>query len=73
MDVDRIAVRLGARRILGRDVAVGSGLVLHDHRLAGGDAQLLGEVTHQHVGAAAGRERADHMDLVARIIIRPRG
>ena len=32
-------------------------------------AQLLGEVAHDHVGAAAGRKRADEMDVLARILL----
>ena len=55
---------LARARELGRDVAGGAGLVLHDHGAAGERAQLFGKIAHQHVGAAAGREAADEADVL---------
>ena len=69
MDEDGVAVGLGLGGVLRRDVAGGADLVLDDDRLAGDRADLLGEVAHQHVGAAAGREGAHEGDVAARIFV----
>ena len=70
---DRVAVGLGARHVLDRDIAAGAGPVLDDDGAAGERPHLLGEIAHQHVGAAAGRERADEMDVLGRIVAAARG
>ena len=60
---DRVAVGLGTRQILGRNVAVGAGPVLDQHWLARARAYLLGEESHPNVGAAARRERANDVQF----------
>ena len=72
VDVHGVAVGLGARRELGRDIAGGADLVFHDHGAAGERAQLFRKIAHQHVGAASGREAADEADVLGRIVLRAR-
>ena len=48
-------------------------LVLDDDGVAGERAQLLGKIAHDHVGAAAGRKRADEVDILIGILLRLRG
>jgi hypothetical protein len=58
------------RRRLGhvgrRDGAAGTGAVLDDHVLAEQLLQLLAQLARQHIGRAAGRERRDERDHLAR-------
>jgi hypothetical protein len=47
--IEHMAVGLGARDELGRDVRIGADLVLDQHRTPGERPQLLGEVAHENV------------------------
>jgi hypothetical protein len=70
VDIDGVAVRLGARHVFGGDVADGAGLVLDDHGTIEQRPHFFGEVAHDHVGAAAGRKRADEMHVLGWILLR---
>ena len=70
-DQDRVAVGLGACDELGRDIAERARLVLDDDGAAHQRAHLVGEVPHDDVGAAAGREAADEVHVLRRVGLRP--
>jgi hypothetical protein len=61
-----MSIRLGLRRKVGADVAARAGLLLDDDRLAPLGLQLVGGDPRQHVVDAAGRERHDEFDGLAR-------
>jgi len=66
----RVAVgcRLGGE--VGADDAAGAAAVIDEDLLAEPFAELVGDDAADHVVAAAGRERDDHADRAARIIVR---
>ena len=72
VEIDRVAVGLGAREGFGRDVALRAGLVLDQHDTAGRHPQLLRVITHDDVRARAGRRAADHMNVLAWVLLRKR-
>ena len=72
-EIERVAIRPGARRVLDRNGAVGAGLVFDDDGAAGERADFFGEEAGEHVGAAAGREAGDEMEVLIRIVLRARG
>ncbi len=63
---ERVAVGGRACRHLAADVAARAGTVVHHHRLAQLGAHALGDDARQDVGGAAGRERHDDGDGLAR-------
>ena len=65
-DEQRVPVGFGLRRQIGADVAAGAGLLLDDDRLAPLRLQLVGGDARQDVVDAAGRERHDELDRLAR-------
>ena len=73
MDEDRVAVRLGAHGVLGRDIAQRAELVLDDDVASRERADLFGKEPHDRVGAAAGAEGADEMDILIRVALRAGG
>jgi hypothetical protein len=63
-DDQGIAVGIGARHFLHREVAAAASLVLHDDRLAQAFFHLDGEGAGDDGGAAAGREGHDEAEWV---------
>src|SRR6476646_8925720 len=72
LDVDRVAVGLGARDIFGGDVAHRAGLILDNDGTADHGPQLLGIEAYENIGAAAGWISADKMQILRRIGLRAR-
>ena len=66
----RVPVRRLRQHIVRRDHAGGAGLVLHHHRLAERNAQLVGDQARRDVARAAGGEADDHADVLARKLLR---
>ncbi len=71
-DQERVAVgrRLGGE--VGADDTAGAAAVIDEDLLAQSLAELIGDDAADHVVAAAGRERDDHADRAARIVVRGR-
>ncbi len=70
IDVQRVAVGLRFRHVLGSNVAGGARPVLGDHLLAPLLREFLAERTGENVRSAARRERYDDADRPRRIILR---
>jgi len=66
-DKDSVSVGFGLRHVNEGEVAGGPDLVLDDDGPAKEGAHVLGEVAREHVGAAAGWIRRDHVHLAGRI------
>jgi hypothetical protein len=62
-----VAVRLGARDIVGAEIARAARLVLDHYRLADQLRHLRPDQSREEVGAAAGRPRHDQLDLPFRV------
>ena len=71
-DVDRVAIRRGARDTTDRDRAAGAADILDDDALSERRAHALGQNARGDIGRAAGRERNDQGDLLVRIVLRLR-
>ena len=70
-DEQRVAVGSAFRRRLGADGGAGTGLVLHDHRLAQAQRELFPDRARDDVDAAARRKRRDEADRARRVLLRP--
>ena len=70
-DDERVAVRIGMRDVVHRDVAAAPALVLDHERLAEGLLHLRGEAARHDTARAAGCERHDQADGLRRIVLRP--
>ena len=57
----RIPVRVGFGQHVGADGVIGAGAVLHHHALVELGRERLGKTPGGEVGAAAGRDRHDHL------------
>jgi hypothetical protein len=62
----RVAIGLGLRDCLGRDVVAAAGPIFHCHRLTPQILELIGDDPCRQVNAAAGGRRTDDLDRVAR-------
>jgi hypothetical protein len=72
-DDERVAVRLGARRLLHRDVAAAARAVVDDDRLAEALLHLGGHGARDDRAGAAGRERHQEADRLGGPALRERG
>ena len=63
----RVAVRLGLGHMVGGDLGIGAGLVVHDHGLLEPLAQPGSHHARHGIGSTAGRERHDQGDGVGGI------
>ena len=59
---DRVAIRGGLRDRVGSDHRIAARPVFHDHRLAQGLTQFVGDQPRQDVGVSSGRKRRDEAD-----------
>ena len=66
MDIERIAIGLGAGDVIGREIAAGADAVFNDDRLVEGRLHALGEETCEDIRAAAARKGADDADFARR-------
>ena len=69
-DQKRISVGRRFCRKVGADDTAGAAAVIDEDLLAQSLAELIGDDAPDHVVAAAGRERDDHADRAARIVVR---
>ncbi|MEH2515373.1 hypothetical protein V1279_000946 [Bradyrhizobium sp. AZCC 1610] len=72
-DRDGVAIRRGGRRLLRADGACGAGAVFDVNGLPKTVAHPVGKQPAEHVAAATGPERQQHLDLLGGVVGRVLG